>query len=107
MTVEGLSPMTKVEVVVRSTDADAVSRQIVSAGATGYTSLPGVTGLGHHGAHDGRALFNDQDALTLTITVVPDDRAPALIAGLRELLERRPGVMFVSTVSVSRPHYFQ
>ena len=102
MTVEGLSPMTKVEVVVRSTDADAVSRQIVS-----YTSLPGVTGLGHHGAHDGRALFNDQDALTLTITVVPDDRAPALIAGLRELLERRPGVMFVSTVSVSRPHYFQ
>jgi hypothetical protein len=64
MTVEGLSPMTKVEVVVRSADADAVARQIVSAGATGYTSLPGVTGLGHHGAHIGRALFNDQDALT-------------------------------------------
>ena len=69
--------------------------------------LPRTDGSGHHGAHDGRTLFNDQDALTLTITVVPDERAPALIAGLRELLERRPGVMFVSQVSVSRPHYFQ
>lgn len=106
MSREALTRMTKIEVVARTVDSDAVRRQIVAAGATGYTSLPAVTGLGHHGAHEGRALFNDRDALTLTITVVPDDRADDLIEGLRSLLERSTGVMFVSDTYVSRPHYF-
>lgn len=107
MSRDSLTKMTKIEVVARTVDADAVRRQIVAAGATGYTSLPAVTGLGHHGAHEGRQLFNDRDALTLIITVVPDDRADDLIDGLRSMLELTPGVMFVTDTYVSRPNYFR
>lgn len=107
MSRDSLTKMTKIEVVARTVDADAVRRQIVAAGATGYTSLPAVTGLGHHGAHEGRQLFNDRDALTLIITVVPDDRVDDLIDGLRSMLELTPGVMFVTDTYVSRPNYFR
>ncbi len=106
MTRDGLTRMTRIEVVARETDADAVRDLIVAAGASGYTSLPSVTGLGHHGAHAGRQLFNDRDTLTLVITVAPEDRADALIGGLRRLLDSVPGVMFVSDSWVSRPTYF-
>lgn len=107
MSRESLTKMTKIEVVARTVDADTVRRQIVAAGASGYTSLPSVTGLGHNGAHEGRQLFNDRDALTLIITVVPDDHADELIDGLRTLLELTAGVMFVSDTFVSRPNYFR
>jgi hypothetical protein len=52
-------------------------------------------------------MFNERAALQLLITVVPHDRADALIAGLAELFERRPGVLFVSDTYVSRPEYFR
>jgi hypothetical protein len=42
----------------------------------------------------------------MLITVVPTDRAEAIVDGLRKLLEERPGVMFISDVFVSRPEYF-
>ena len=101
-----LTPMTKIEVVVTGTDATAVRDLIHATGATGYTSLPGVSGLGHHGQHQGRLLFNQQAALELIITVVTNDRADDLIAGLRPLLEASSGVMFVTDTYVSRPDYF-
>ena len=44
-----LTKMTKVEVVVAGKDAPAVRELIGSVGATGFTSLSGVSGLGHHG----------------------------------------------------------
>jgi nitrogen regulatory protein PII len=104
---EGLTKMTKVEVVVAGTEVPAVRELCRSAGATGWTSLSGVSGLGHHGLHQGRLLFNEHDTLELLITVVPDERADALLAGLRELLEEASGVMFVSDTWVSRPEHFR
>ncbi len=101
-----LTRMTKVEVVVSGSDAPAVRELIQSVGATGYTSLSGVSGLGHHGYHQGRLLFNQQAALELIITVVPAGRADALLAGLRPLLDASSGVMFVTETFVSRPDYF-
>jgi PII-like signaling protein len=76
------------------------------AGATGWTSVSGVSGLGHHGHHQGRLLFNQQATLEMIITVVPDDKVDALLAGLRPLLAATSGVMFVSDTWVSRPTYF-
>lgn len=101
-----LTKMTKIEVVVSGTDAAAVRELIRSVGATGYTSLSGVSGLGHHGYHQGRLLFNQQAALELIITVVSEGKTQALLAGLRPLLEASSGVMFVTETYVSRPDYF-
>ena len=101
-----LTKMTKVEVVVPGSDAPAVRELIQSVGATGFTSLSGVSGLGHHGYHQGRLLFNQQATLELIITVVPEERAEALLAGLRPLLDASSGVMFVTETYVSRPEYF-
>ena len=106
MTAPELTKMTKVEVVVSGSDAPAVRELIQSIGATGYTSLSGVSGLGHHGYHQGRLLFNQQAALELIITVVPQPRIEALLAGLRPLLDASSGVMFVTETFVSRPDYF-
>ncbi len=102
----GLTKMTKVEVVVAGSDAAAVRELFAASGATGYTTLSGVSGLGHHGYHQGRLLFNDQAALELLITVVSDDKVGGLLGGLRNLLQASSGVMFVSDTYVSRPEYF-
>lgn len=106
MTAPVLTKMTKIEVVVSGSDAPAVRDLIQSVGATGYTSLSGVSGLGHHGYHQGRLLFNQQATLELIITVVPEEKADALLAGLRPLLDASSGVMFVTETFVSRPDYF-
>ena len=106
MTAPVLTRVTKIEVVVSGGDAPAVRDLIQSVGATGFTSLSGVSGLGHSGYHQGRLLFNQQATLELIITVVPQEKAEALMAGLRPLLDASPGVMFVTETFVSRPDYF-
>jgi nitrogen regulatory protein PII len=106
MTTPALTHMTKVEVIVSGNDAPVVRELIQSIGATGYTSLSGVSGLGHNGYHQGRLLFNQQATLELIITVVPPSTAQALLAGLRPLLDASSGVMFVTDTYVSRPEYF-
>ena len=106
MNAPALTKMTKIEVVVSGSEAPAVRELVQSIGATGYTSLSGVSGLGHGGYHQGRLLFNQQAALELIITVVPESRTEALLAGLRPLLDASSGVMFVTETFVSRPEYF-
>ncbi|MDF2990424.1 MAG: nitrogen regulatory protein [Microbacterium sp.] len=106
MSLSDLTPMTKIEVVVASDDVAEVSTLMQSLGARGYTAITGVAGVGHHGARGGRLLFNDHDALTLLVTVVVPERADAIVDGIRPLLERAAGVMFVSPTAVSRPDYF-
>ena len=106
MTALALTKMTKVEIVVSGSDALPVRELIRGVGATGFTSLSGVSGLGHHGYRQGRLLFNQQAALELIITVVPEEKTEALLAGLRPLLDASSGVMFVTETFVSRPDYF-
>ena len=107
MSREGLTAMTKVEVVVAGADVPVVRGLLESAQVAGWTSVSNVSGLGHGGLHQGGLLFNQRDTLSLLITVVPDDKAGAVVAGLRELLADRSGVMFVSDTYVSRPEYFR
>jgi nitrogen regulatory protein PII len=103
----GLTRMAKVEVVVAAADAAAAREQIETAGARGFTSLSRVSGLGHHGYHEGGVMFNEQDSLVLLITVVPEEALEGLLPGLRALLEHSAGVMFLTETFVSRPEYFQ
>lgn len=106
MSLSELTPMIKIEVVVASSDVAEVSSLMRSLGARGYTAIHGVAGVGHHGSHGGRLLFNDHDALTLLVTVVAPGRADEIVAGIRPVLERTAGVMFVSPTAVSRADYF-
>jgi nitrogen regulatory protein PII len=98
--------MTKVEVIVGAEDAPVVRDLFTSAGVTGYTTVSGVSGMGHAGHHQGRLLFNDRAGLAMLITVLPDDHVDAILAGLRELFTAHSGVMFVTDTYVSRPDYF-
>jgi nitrogen regulatory protein PII len=103
----GLTKMTRLEVVIGGEDVPVVTNLFSEVGATGFTAVSNVSGLGHSGYHQGRLLFNDRNALTLLTVVLPAERAGALLAGLRPLLARRSGVLLVSETWVSRPEYFQ
>ncbi|MHB8287868.1 MAG: P-II family nitrogen regulator [Acidimicrobiales bacterium] len=99
--------MTKVEVVVGGEDVPVVTELFSEVGASGYTAISNVSGLGHSGYHQGRLLFNDRSVLTILTVVLPAERATALLDGLRSLLAHRSGVLLVSDTWVSRPEYFQ
>ena len=103
----GLTQMTKLEVVINGEDVAAVTGLFAEVGATGFTAVSNVSGLGHSGHHQGRLLFNDRSSLTYLTVVLPAERAHAALGGLRELLVERSGVMLVSDVWVSRPEYFR
>lgn len=107
MEAAGLSKMTKVEIVVEGADSHSVREVFRANGASGFTSLSGVSGLGHGGYHQGRLIFNEQATLELLITVVPEERVEPVMAGLRPILDSSSGVMFVSETWVSRPEYFE
>ena len=103
---DGLTKMTRVEFVVSGRDAPPIRELITASGATGYTAVSGVSGIGHNGQHSGSLLFNEYDTLTLLITVLLPEKASDLIDAARQLLEGSNGVMFVADTYVSRPEYF-
>ena len=107
MQIDGLTRMTRVEVVTSGQDVPLLQQVFRSAGATGYTAMQSVSGLGHHGVHQGRLAFNERDTQVLLFTVLPEAAAPDLVSGVRRWLAERPGVMLVSEVYVSRPGYFR
>src|SRR5512144_1163926 len=74
--------------------------------ATGYTIIHNISGKGHHGFHTAHPMFNEMESLVMLMTVVSQDRVDPILAGLKPLFERYPGVMFVSDVAVSRLEYF-
>lgn len=102
----GLTPMARVEVVIGGELVPVIRDLLLDSGATGYTALPGVSGFGHAGHHEGRLLFNDRNSLSMLICIIPIDRTEALVAGVRRVLDEHNGVMFVSETHVSRPDYF-
>jgi len=106
MAFEGLTRMVRVDVVVETRDAALVERLVTGAGASGFTLLSNVSGLGHGGYHEGRLLYNDEEGQSLLFTVVPTEGAAGVVDAVRQLLADRPGVMMVSETWVSRPAYF-
>lgn len=82
----GLTQLSRVEVVIGGEDVPVVTDLFVDAGATGFTAVSNVSGLGHSGYHQGRLLFNDRNALALLTVVLPAERERALLAGLHPLL---------------------
>ena len=102
----GFTTMARIEVVIDGEHVPAVRDLLLSAGAQGYTAIQGVSGFGHSGAHEGRLLYNDRNSLSMLISVVPIDRAEAIVAGIRQLLDDHHGVGLVSETRVIRADYF-
>ena len=103
----GLTAMARIEIVVDGEHLPIVRDLLLDAGATGFTTIHGVSGFGHHGEHEGRLLFNDRNSPAMVVSVVPFDRVDPVVAGVRRLLDECHGVVFVSETHVSRPDYFR
>lgn len=101
-----LHPMKKVEIIVYGEYEQMVASMMKEAKLQGYTLLRNVSGLGHHGFHEGKQFFNDKATLVMFIAVAPQNAISTIAFGLKELFKENSGVMFVSDVSVARVDYF-
>ena len=92
-----LSKMKRVEIVVESQRLDAFVK-IVEKHATGYTLVPGATGLGEHG-------LREQDVAVL-VTVVTEAHLDAILEALLPSLNERANIVLISDVMVLRAEHF-
>lgn len=107
MNLEDMTPMVRVEVIVPGEQVGIIRDLFRDAGARGWTAVAGVSGFGHHGEQRGGLLFNDRSSPTWLLTVLPEERAGALVHGIRRVLDEHPGVVFVTETWVSRAEHFR
>lgn len=101
-----LHRMKKIEVIVSGENESLISNMLNEANVSGFTLIRNVSGKGHHGFHEGKLLFNDKAVLVMFIAVAPEEAIESIAIGMKSLLEKSSGVMFVSDVSVARVDYF-
>jgi nitrogen regulatory protein PII len=92
-----LSKMKRIEIVVEKQRLDALL-SVIEANATGYTLVPGATGLGEHG-------YCEHDRVVV-VTVVTDDHLDAIIDAILPTLNERAAIVLISDVSVLRAEKF-
>ena len=102
-----LHPMKKIEVIVAGEHEQFISAMMEEARMTGFTLIRNISGMGHHGFHEGKILFNDKASLVMFIAVAPEEVIATIALGMKTLFQNNSGVMFVSDVSVARMEYFQ
>ena len=96
----------KIEIVMRAEDRALIEDLLRAAGVSGWTMIRDVAGMGHHGFHQGRTIFNDESGLVIFVGVGDEAIIADVASGLSRLFERRPGVTFLSDVEVMRSDYF-
>lgn len=101
-----LYPLRKIEIVVLAEDHLLVQDLLKAAGVGGWTMIRDVAGMGHHGFHQGKTIFNDQSGLVMFVGVGEGKVIADVARGLSRLFESRPGVTFLSDVQVMRSDYF-
>lgn len=92
-----MSRMKRVEIVVESALVDGLIK-IVEGHATGYTLVPGATGLGQHG-------YRERDMVML-VTIVTEDHLDAIIEAILPSLNDRANIVLISDVAVLRAEHF-
>jgi hypothetical protein len=92
-----LSKMKRIEIVVDAQRVDALVR-IVEKHATGYTLVPGATGLGEHG-------FREQ-GMAVLVTVITEEHLDAIVQAILPSLNERANIVLVSDVMVLRAEHF-
>ena len=101
-----LHRLKKIEIVIHAEDQALVEDLLRAAGVGGWTIIRDVAGVGHHGFHQGKTIFNDQSGLVMFVGVADAPIIANVARGLARLLASRPGVTFLSDVEVIRSDYF-
>ena len=96
----------KIEIIVTGEKQHFVEDLLKQCGTTGYTIIHDISGLGEHGYHEGRLMFNDQDSLIMFVVVADEDVIHSIAEGLLPLFREQSGVMFVTNTRVARPEKF-
>ncbi|MBD3744671.1 MAG: P-II family nitrogen regulator [Sphingopyxis terrae] len=84
----------KIEIVMRAEDRTLIEDLLRAAGVSGWTMIRDVAGMGHHGFHQCRTIFNDESGLVMFVGVGDEAIIADVASGLSRLFERRPGVTF-------------
>jgi nitrogen regulatory protein PII len=96
----------KIEIIVAGEKQAFVEDLLQQCGTRGYTIIHDISGLGEHGYHEGRLMFNDQDSLVMFLVVADESVIASVAEGLLPLFEEQSGVMFVTNARVARPEKF-
>lgn len=99
-------PVKKIEIIVKGEKTEFVKNLLNQSGTTGFTLIRDISGMGHHGFHEGRLLFNNQASLVMFMAVAPEETIRKVAAGLRPLFEKSAGVMFITDTQVVRLENF-
>jgi nitrogen regulatory protein PII len=91
------SKMKRIEIIVESRRLDSLVK-VVEKHATGYTLVPGVTGLGQSGFRE--------ECMTLLVTVVTEEHLDAIVEAILPTLNERAKIVLISDVSVLRAENF-
>lgn len=92
-----LSKMKRLEIMIESQRVESLVK-IIEAHATGYTVIPGVTGLGEHGLR--------QHEMVVLVTVVTADHLEAIIEAILPTLSERANIVLITDVAVLRAEHF-
>ncbi len=101
-----LYPMKEIRVIIPGEHLKFVTDMLDNMKVTGYTVIHNISGKGHHGLHAAHPMFSEVDSLVMLMTVATEEKVEPILAGLRPLFDRYPGVLFVSDVAVSRLDHF-
>jgi len=97
-----LYPIKKLEIILAGEHQVFVTDFLDRAGVKGYTIINNLSGKGRHGFHAGHVTFNEDDALIMVIAAVPNELVTPILEGLAPFYNENSGVVFVSTIEVTR-----
>ncbi|MFQ5597239.1 MAG: P-II family nitrogen regulator [Nitrospiria bacterium] len=106
MTEIKLYPMKEIRIIIQGEHVEFVTELLDDVEVGGYTIISNLSGKGEHGVHTAHSMFNDMDSMQMVISILPEEKVDAILAGLKPIFHRYMGIVLVADVSVSRPEHF-
>ena len=94
---------TRIEVIIESPAARAVTRLLDSLGVKGYTVVPVLGGRGESGDWTRDGEIGLAGGMVMVVVVVGSNRKDEIVDPLFSLLKRQMGLMTLSDCEVVRP----
>jgi nitrogen regulatory protein PII len=101
-----LHPMKEIRMIIPGEHLKFATDMLDHLKVTGYTIIRNISGKGHHGLYAAHPMFSEVDSMVMLMTVAVEEKVQPILAGLRPIFDRYPGVLFVSDVAVSRLDHF-